>query len=80
MKLTEAEQGLFGTDARILSQDANQTVYQLGGADGRARMTRYGVFPGMDLIYNDIHDTDYHLNRAPVGDLIEINQIGRAHV
>ena len=73
MKLTEAEQGLFGTDARILSQDANQTVYQLGGADGRARMTRYGVFPGMDLIYNDIHDADYHLNRAPVGDLIEIN-------
>ncbi len=73
MKLTEAEQGLFGTDARILSQDANQTVYQLGGADGRARMTRYGVFPGMNLIYNDIHDADYHLIRAPVGDLIEIN-------
>ena len=68
MKLTEAEQGLFGSDAQILFQDASQTVYQLGGADGRARMTRYRVFPGMDLVYNDVHNADYYLNRAPVGD------------
>ena len=73
VKLTDAEKGLFGTDARILFQGTDQTVYQLGGADGRAKMTRYGVFPGMNLTYNDVHDADYHLNRAPVGDLIEIN-------
>ena len=73
VKLSDAEKGLFGTDARILFQGTDQTVYQLGGADGRAKMTRYGVFPGMNLTYNDVHDADYHLNRAPVGDLIEIN-------
>lgn len=73
VKLTDAEKGLFGTDARILFQGTDQTVYQLGGADGRVKMTRYGVFPGMNLTYNDVHDADYHLNRAPVGDLIEIN-------
>ena len=73
VKLTDAEKGLFGTDARILFQGTDQTVYQLGSADGRAKMTRYGVFPGMNLTYNDVHDADYHLNRAPVGDLIEIN-------
>ena len=73
VKLTDAEKGLFGTDARILFQGTDQTVYQLGGADGRAKMTRYGIFPGMNLTYNDDHDADYHVNRAPVGDLLEIN-------
>ena len=54
VKLTDAEKGLFGTDARILFQGTDQTVYQLGGADGRAKMTRYGVFPGMNLTYNEL--------------------------
>lgn len=73
MGLTEAEKGLFGAEATIRFRDTEQTVYQVGGAWGKAVMTCYPVFPGIDLVYNDIHDAQYHLNRTPSGDLIEIN-------
>lgn len=73
LSLTESEKGLFGAEATIRFRDPNQTIYLIGGTVGRAKMTRYPVFPGIDLIYNDIHDANYQLNRTPSGDLIEIN-------
>lgn len=39
----------------ILKHDAECTVYGFAEAPEKARLTAYPVFPGIDLIYNDIH-------------------------
>ena len=45
------------TLATVLHQDAEHTVYRLGGADGEVVQTVYPVFPGIEIVYHDVHAT-----------------------
>ena len=38
------------TLATVLHQDAEHTVYRLGGADGEVVQTVYPVFPGIEIV------------------------------
>lgn len=45
----------YGNNISVLRKDGSCTVYEMKDTAGRGTMTRYRVFPGMDLIYNDFH-------------------------
>ena len=45
----------FVGKAETLTLDDGGTVFRFTGEQGDISMTSYHVFPGMDLIYNDIH-------------------------
>lgn len=45
----------FGGMPQIIQQDDGGTTFHVKGNVGEITMTRYPVFPGIDLIYNDIH-------------------------
>lgn len=64
------------TLATVLHQDAEHTVYRLGGADGEVVQTVYPVFPGIEIVYHDVHATACAMQRTRAPGC----QIGRAHV
>ena len=45
------------TQATVLHQDAEHTVYRLDGTDGEVVQTVYPVFPGIEIAYHDVHAT-----------------------
>ena len=53
------------TLATVLHQDAEHTVYRLGGADGEVVQTVYPVFPGIEIVYHDVHARCHTVRRHP---------------
>ena len=57
----------------VLNQDSECAVYGYADSPDTLRLTAYPVFPGIELIYNDIH-ADLQMRPHDVGpDLLEIN-------
>ena len=61
------------TLATVLHQDAEYTVYRLGGADGEVVQTVYPVFPGIEIVYHDVHATVCAMPRAQAPGCLEIH-------
>lgn len=59
--------------ATVLKSNPESTVYGLVEADGKAVMTAYPVFPGIALIYNDMHTSLLIQQHSETGDVLEIN-------
>ncbi|MDF3002056.1 MAG: AraC family transcriptional regulator [Bacillota bacterium] len=59
--------------------EGKRAVFSLQNSSGYGVMTRYEVFPGIDLIYNDMHLEDCDENKKPNQDIMEINhcRVGR---
>lgn len=55
MEHTFQKNELFGYDAVVCSKDGNSTCYTFPDADGEVMMQVYSVFPGIALVYEDIH-------------------------
>lgn len=47
----------------ILSRDKSNTAIQIADENGRFVMTAHSVFPGIQLIYNDVHIQSVHLEK-----------------
>lgn len=47
----------YGPETRIVAQDRDHMVLKAENETGEGTMTLYSVFPGIDLLYNDIHMT-----------------------
>lgn len=45
----------FGGTPQIFQREDGQIVFHIKNGDGEIKMTCYSVFPGIDLIYNDVH-------------------------
>ena len=43
------------------------------GADGSYSVTSYNVFPGIELIYNDMHMSYCNRHQQPAANVMEIN-------
>ncbi len=80
MKLTEQEKCIYGNSVQVISREDDCTVYTRKDETGDARMTCYHVFPGIDLVYNDIHMQRSGMKPAMNGNFLEINHCreGRA--
>ena len=73
MTVTKREKELYGSDVEIMRREDDCTVYRLTNDSGDVVMTSFDVFPGIHLIYNDVHIQRYEIERTDIGDIIEIN-------
>lgn len=73
MTATDREKNLFGFSVEIVSRSEEQIVYKLTDKSGEVLMTSYQVFPGIELIYNDVHARRCFVERSPRGNFVEIN-------
>ena len=73
MKLTEQEKCIYGNSVQVVAREDDCTIYTREDETGTARMTCYRVFPGIDLVYNDIHMQSSGMKPAMHGNFLEIN-------
>ncbi|MBE6612521.1 MAG: helix-turn-helix transcriptional regulator [Ruminococcaceae bacterium] len=57
----------------VMSQDDFCTVYRLTDAAEESRITVYSVFPGIRLIYRDIHSPDFVIRQEKSDLILEIS-------
>ena len=67
------EKKMYGKDTDVLCRAEDHTVYRLGGTDGDVTVTAYPVFPGIEILYNDVHATMRVMELAQEPKVIEIN-------
>ena len=67
------EKKMYGKDTDVLCRAEDRTVYRLGGTDGDVTVTAYPVFPGIEILYNDVHATMRVMELAQEPKVIEIN-------
>lgn len=79
---------IFAAGAQILHRADARCVYTLSGSDGRVQITQYAVFPGIWLLYRDVHAGIHIPVAASTAGLLEIDhcregrlefQYGQAH-
>ena len=73
-------QVLKGEAAQTIIRGENCSVYKMENETGEGVITRYPVFPGIELLYDDIHMSCGVAHREdPRADLLEINhcRLGR---
>ncbi len=58
---------------KILSQENSCIVYEIGSDTGQMLLTEYEVFPGIKLIYKDVHMHHYEYSSPEQKILLEIN-------
>lgn len=73
MTATVREKQIYGPAVEILSRREGCTAYRIADETGDMVMTSYSVFPGIDIIYNDVHIRSCAVDRAHVGSILEIN-------
>ena len=73
MDATVREKNRYGSGVEIVSRNGDCTVYRLFDSTGELVMTSYAVFPGVELIYNDVHIQKCELERGETGNIFEIN-------
>ena len=61
------------TLATVLHQDREHTVYHLDDADGEVVQTVYPVFPGIEIVYHDVHATACAMQRTRAPGCLEIH-------
>lgn len=66
----EWEQDFYGDNVTITTRDNDCSIYRIRDASGDAILTRFEVYPGIALVYNDVH-TDY----ISIGDTIEYGNV-----
>lgn len=73
MTATELEKNIYGDDVKIISRTDDCTVYRLENEAGYIDMTCYSVFPGIDLVYDDVHMHGNFRENAKPGNIFELN-------
>ncbi|WP_343208798.1 AraC family transcriptional regulator [Anaerolentibacter hominis] len=73
MAATQREKNIYGKDVQIISRKDDCTVYRLSDETGEVIMTSYMVFPGIELIYNDVHIQHCGIENTVLGNILEIN-------
>ena len=73
MRVTEREKSIYGENVEILLREEDCTVYRRTDDDGEAVMIAYAVFPGIELVYHDIHAQSCRLRAMDVENIIEIH-------
>ena len=73
MATARQKETLADTQATVLHQDAEHTVYRLDGADGEVVQTVYPVFPGIEIAYHDVHATACAMQRTHAPGCLEIH-------
>lgn len=68
------EKELYGKSMRVLSQNENCTVYYIENNTGNGVVTRYRIFSGIEVYYNDFHMSDgFSHKKENYSNVMEIN-------
>ena len=73
MATAKQKETLADTQATVLHQDTEHTVYHLDDADGEVVQTVYPVFPGIEIAYHDVHATFCAMQRTHASGCLEIH-------
>ena len=73
MATAKQKETLADTQATVLHQDTEHTVYHLDDADGEVVQTVYPVFPGIEIAYHDVHATFCAMQRTHASSCLEIH-------
>lgn len=73
MEATKREKEIYGNGVEIITRDNDCTIYRINGISGNALMTSYTVFPGIELVYNDVHMESYKMDVNPPKNIIGIS-------
>ena len=64
---------LYGTSIHSDKKDDNSRSFHLENESGVGDITLYRVFPGIELVYNDMHMAYCNKEQKPASDVMEIN-------
>ncbi|MBU3184539.1 helix-turn-helix transcriptional regulator [Clostridium estertheticum] len=73
LKATQREQKIYGSLVEIMKRENDCTAYRIIDKSGEVVMTSYTVFPGIELIYNDVHMQICQVDADPPKNILEIN-------
>lgn len=73
MEATNRDKLLYGNEVEIVRRDDDCTIYRINNSKGEAVITSYSVFPGIELIYNDIHTQWVSIDGEQPKNIFEIN-------
>lgn len=73
MHPTDRDKQLYGNEVEVVKRDNDCTIYRINNSKGHAIMTSYSVFPGIDLIYNDVYTQWVSIDIDPPKNILEIN-------
>lgn len=73
MEPTNADNELFGYELALCTKGGDSTCYSFPGADGQVLMQLYPVFPGIALVYENIHSHHCSFRRRTVNHVFEVH-------
>ncbi|AQS09629.1 regulatory protein PchR [Clostridium saccharobutylicum] len=73
MEATNRDKQLYGNEVEIVRRDDDCTIYRINNSKGDAVITSYSVFPGIELIYNDVHTQWVSIDGEQPKNILEIN-------
>ncbi|EHQ89737.1 helix-turn-helix domain-containing protein [Desulfosporosinus youngiae] len=73
MEVSAEEKLFYGHNITVIKREPDCTVYKMKDVCGEGTMTRYQVFPGIDLMYNDFYLQNCFLKLRPKVEMIGID-------
>ena len=74
MKSNKWEQELYGSNVRVITRENNGAIYRVENEAGKAVITRYEIYQGIALVYNDVHTSKIRIdNKLEQHQILEVN-------
>jgi len=73
MRATDRDKQIYGNEVEVIKREDDCAIYRITNSGGEAVMTSYSVFPGIELIYNDVHTNWVKVDVEPPKSILEIN-------
>lgn len=73
MEATEFEKNMYGDDIEVISRDEDSAVYRSSGQNEDTLITSYRIYPGIELVYRDIHSQSCVIRRKNSDVILEIS-------
>ena len=73
MNATALEKSIYGDNIEVVSRERDCTIYRLTDSVEETIMTSYAVFPGIELVYRDIHSPTCLVRRSNADLILEIS-------
>lgn len=70
---TDLEMRMYGDNIEVVSRNPSCTIYRLTDAPEESRITAYTVFPGIQIVYRDIHSPNCLIRQKTTDVILEIS-------
>lgn len=70
---TTLEKSMYGENIEVVSRESDCTVYRMTDAPEESRITAYTVFPGIQIVYRNIHSPNCRIRQKTTNIILEIS-------